>query len=51
MKLHYKKKKGQKLGCMYVGLVILTIEQTLTVIRAAVGNHNTMILQKSKNHI
>jgi hypothetical protein len=36
---------------MYVGLVILTTEQTLTVIRAAVGNHNTMILQKSKNHV
>ncbi len=36
---------------MYVGLVILTIEQTLTVMGAAVGNHNTMILQKSKDHI
>jgi hypothetical protein len=34
-----------------LSLVILTIEQTLTVIRAAVGNHNTMILQKSKNHV
>jgi hypothetical protein len=51
MKLQNKKKKGKKLGCIYVELVILTIEQTLTVIRAAVGNHNTMILQKSKNQV